>query len=228
MEKKKNLNTDDLLNMPLDDLVKMNQNKNKQRNNFNKNRNTNRFYNNNQRYQSNYRYNNRDNRRYYNNYNDRRHEPFNKFDHVDRNKQRDTRTRLFITNLHRGVTNQELQKLFPVQQNYSINELLSLEEYMNAHGIKFRYSNNCVRDWEYNKSVYENAVLPNRELIKGMLALQNVPHFKGIYKRKDFVDFTLIDGSKFEANAHKYSWVWKKATEKSRYHLYDKIYMVRS
>ena len=112
MEKKKNLNTDDLLNMPLDDLVKMNQNKNKQRNNFNKNRNTNRFYNNNQRYQSNYRYNNRDNRRYYNNYNDRRHEPFNKFDHVDRNKQRDTRTRLFITNLHRGVTNQELQKLF--------------------------------------------------------------------------------------------------------------------
>lgn len=94
---------------------------------------------------------------------------------------------------------QELQKLFPVQQNYSINELLSLEEYMNAHGIKFKYSNNCVRDWEYNKSVYENAVLPNRELIKGMLALQNDPHFKGIYKRKDFVDFTLIDGSKFEA-----------------------------
>ena len=26
-----------------------------------------------------------------------------------------------------------------------------------------------------------------------------------------------IDGSKFEANANKYSWVWKKATEKSRY-----------
>ena len=32
-----------------------------------------------------------------------------------------------------------------------------------------------------------------------------------------------IDGSKFEANANKYSWVWKKATEKSRYRLYDKI-----
>ena len=26
-----------------------------------------------------------------------------------------------------------------------------------------------------------------------------------------------IDGSKFEATANKYSWVWKKATEKSRY-----------
>ena len=32
-----------------------------------------------------------------------------------------------------------------------------------------------------------------------------------------------IDGSKFEANANKYSWVWKKATEKSRYRLFCKI-----
>lgn len=32
-----------------------------------------------------------------------------------------------------------------------------------------------------------------------------------------------IDGSKFEANTNKYSWVWKKATEKSRYRLFDKI-----
>ena len=32
-----------------------------------------------------------------------------------------------------------------------------------------------------------------------------------------------IDGSKFEANANKYSWVWKKSTEKSRYRLFDKI-----
>ncbi len=32
-----------------------------------------------------------------------------------------------------------------------------------------------------------------------------------------------IDGTKFEANAGKYSWVWKKATERSRYRLYKKI-----
>ena len=32
-----------------------------------------------------------------------------------------------------------------------------------------------------------------------------------------------IDGSKFEANANKYSWVWKKGTEKARYRLYAKI-----
>ena len=31
-----------------------------------------------------------------------------------------------------------------------------------------------------------------------------------------------IDGSKFEANANKYTWVWKKATEKFRYKLYEK------
>ena len=32
-----------------------------------------------------------------------------------------------------------------------------------------------------------------------------------------------IDGSKFEANANKYTWVWKKVTEKFRYKLYEKI-----
>ena len=32
-----------------------------------------------------------------------------------------------------------------------------------------------------------------------------------------------IDGSKFEANANKYTWVWKKATEKFRYKLYEKL-----
>ncbi len=32
-----------------------------------------------------------------------------------------------------------------------------------------------------------------------------------------------IDGTKLEANANKYSWVWKKATEKSRYRLFGKI-----
>lgn len=42
---------------------------------------------------------------------------------------------------------------------------------------------------------------------------------------KEHVDLQhiYIDGSKFEANANKYSWVWKKATEKSRYRLYGKI-----
>jgi transposase len=32
-----------------------------------------------------------------------------------------------------------------------------------------------------------------------------------------------IDGTKLEANANKYTWVWKKTTEKSRYRLFDKI-----
>ena len=44
-------------------------------------------------------------------------------------------------------------------------------------------------------------------------------------REKEGVDLQhlYIDGSKFEANANKYSWVWKKGTEKSRYKLYGKI-----
>lgn len=37
------------------------------------------------------------------------------------------------------------------------------------------------------------------------------------------LEHIYIDGSKFEANANKYSWVWKKASEKQRYKLYGKI-----
>lgn len=52
--------------------------------------------------------------------------------------------------------------------------------------------------------------------------------FKDINQKifeKEHVDLQhlYIDGSKFEANANRYSWVWKKATEKSRYRLFKKI-----
>ena len=52
--------------------------------------------------------------------------------------------------------------------------------------------------------------------------------FNGVFKyirEKEHVDLNhlYIDGTKFEANANKYTWVWKKATEKSRYRLYEKI-----
>ncbi len=47
---------------------------------------------------------------------------------------------------------------------------------------------------------------------------------KAIFEREHVdLQHLYIDGSKFEANANKYSWVWKKASEKSRYRLYDKI-----
>ena len=38
-----------------------------------------------------------------------------------------------------------------------------------------------------------------------------------------YLHHLYIDGSKFEATANKHSWVWKKATEKSRYRLSNKI-----
>ena len=37
------------------------------------------------------------------------------------------------------------------------------------------------------------------------------------------LEHLFIDGSKFEANANKYTWVWRKGTEKSRYKLFEKI-----
>ena len=43
--------------------------------------------------------------------------------------------------------------------------------------------------------------------------------------KADHVDMqhVYIDGTKLEANANKYSWVWRKGTEKTRYRLYGKV-----
>ena len=47
---------------------------------------------------------------------------------------------------------------------------------------------------------------------------------KELFRREGVdLEHLYIDGSKYEANANKYSWVWKKASEKSRYKLYGKI-----
>ena len=44
-------------------------------------------------------------------------------------------------------------------------------------------------------------------------------------REKDHVDMqhVYIDGTKLEANASRYSWVWRKGTEKSRYKLFAKV-----
>ena len=64
--------------------------------------------------------------------------------------------------------------------------------------------------------------------INEVLAGQIEEIFKEISQtvfRTEKVDLShlYIDGTKLEANANKYSWVWKKATEKSRYRLFTKI-----
>ena len=63
----------------------------------------------------------------------------------------------------------------------------------------------------------------NEELAEGIEDI-----FKAVMeyiREKDYVDMqhVYIDGTKLEANANKYSWVWRKGTEKSRYKLFGKV-----
>ena len=47
---------------------------------------------------------------------------------------------------------------------------------------------------------------------------------KHLFEREGVdLEHVYIDGSKFEANANKYTFIWRKGTEKSRYKLYEKI-----
>jgi transposase len=63
----------------------------------------------------------------------------------------------------------------------------------------------------------------NEEVLEGIEDI-----FKAVMehiREADHVDMqhVYIDGTKLEANANKYSWVWRKGTEKSRYKLYGKV-----
>ncbi len=63
----------------------------------------------------------------------------------------------------------------------------------------------------------------NEELTEGIEEI-----FKGVMeyiRKEDKVDMQhlYIDGTKLEANANKYSWVWRKGTEKARYRLFGKV-----
>ena len=63
----------------------------------------------------------------------------------------------------------------------------------------------------------------NEELLEGIEDI-----FKAVMayiREADHVDMqhVYIDGTKLEANANKYSWVWRKGTEKSRYRLFEKV-----
>ena len=63
----------------------------------------------------------------------------------------------------------------------------------------------------------------NEELLEGIEDI-----FKAVMeyiRESDHVDMqhVYIDGTKLEANANKYSWVWRKGTEKSRYRLFEKV-----
>ncbi|MCM1322150.1 MAG: DUF1887 family CARF protein [Bacteroides sp.] len=96
----------------------------------------------------------------------------------------------------------ELQKLYPDYEKYDMVELLSLQEYLDAHGISYKFSNECIKDRDFNKSVYDLYIKKNRESIAAMNALQNNAYFKNRCKNKEFLDFTQIDESKFSAIGH--------------------------
>lgn len=76
------------------------------------------------------------------------------------------------------------------------------------------YETPSYRSFSYfiNEEINESA----QDIFKAVMAY---------IERTDGVDLQhlYMDGSKFEANANKYTWVWKKATEKSRYRLFAKI-----
>lgn len=97
---------------------------------------------------------------------------------------------------------------------------ISLRELEDSCKVNVRYM--YLMDWE--KPSYRTfGCFISEVLAEGIEEL--FAEINAMIFRKEHVDLNhlYIDGTKLEANANRYSWVWKKATEKSRYRLYGKI-----
>lgn len=90
-----------------------------------------------------------------------------------------------------------LQQLYPETRGYDVFEILTLEEFLSSHGINYSFDNACVKDWDFNKTVFDLVVKDHHPLIKKMVALQNNSWFKNRWKKKDFLNFEEIPDEKF-------------------------------
>lgn len=103
---------------------------------------------------------------------------------------------------------------------FMTNGYISLRELEDSCKVNIRYMylmNHATPSYRTFGYFINNILNPSIEELfadinKKIFAEQNVD-----------LQHLYIDGSKFEANANKYTWVWKKATEKSRYRLFAKI-----
>lgn len=85
-----------------------------------------------------------------------------------------------------------LQELYPNQDIFSDVENLTLSEYFNAFNLKFSFSNNCVKDWNYNKNVLSK-IESCAEGRKYLFDIQNEKHFKRRLDEKKILDLTDLN-----------------------------------
>ncbi len=96
-----------------------------------------------------------------------------------------------------------LQKIYPDYAEYDISELLTLYEYMTAHGVQYTADNYCVKEYSYNQHVYELLIKNNRELIKLLVELQNTPYFKNTFKKKKSINITAVEEDRLQTQQGK-------------------------
>lgn len=93
---------------------------------------------------------------------------------------------------------QELQQLVPEYKKFSVKELLTLDEYIKAHGIEYRSNNKCIKSYEFNQSVYERVIKGNRDIINQLVSMQRTKYFKNYFKRKTYIDLEQISEDKLQ------------------------------
>ena len=99
------------------------------------------------------------------------------------------------TEIYYQPIEKKLQKIFPKYEEYNIDDIVTLEEYLKAHGITYERKNyEQIKDYAFNKNVCAAVVMSNKETIRCMCSMQNRAYFKNWKKNKP-LNFKTIDES---------------------------------
>ncbi|OJF75912.1 MAG: hypothetical protein BKP49_09660 [Treponema sp. CETP13] len=92
--------------------------------------------------------------------------------------------------------NDDLQKLNPTKEMYEVKELVTLDEYFKAYGIKTEYKNKCLFSFEVNKNIYK-IIEKNKDVVNALRACRNSDYFKKKTKGGKLANFNELDEEQF-------------------------------
>lgn len=93
-----------------------------------------------------------------------------------------------------------VKQLFPKQNDFSTTGLLSLEEFLDANGISYRYYCDCIKDWDFNRNVFKEKVEKNRNVMKALVGFQETDYIKKKFTESGVANFSMITDSVYTQN----------------------------
>ena len=101
------------------------------------------------------------------------------------------------TEIYYQPINKPLLRILPNTETFSINELLTLNEYLKAYGITYDKQNTCLMDFEYNKTVYDRIIKQHSHARHQLFKIQDHSWITSKFNKGQTINLEEPDDNKF-------------------------------